>query len=327
MLIRAFRSTRFFPVMLLVILSGALWTISYTHSYKVVEGNGMPFYDIVLRLMALLPAWAGPLLGVLLVNLQGIHLNLVLNKHEVLYKQSWLPALLYVVLASLLPAFLWLHPLLFVNTILIFALDKIFSLYKSPGPLSLAFDGAFLLSLASLFYLPAVVLGLFYFLCLLILRPFSWREWTVGILGWLLPFFLAFTWYFLNDQLLLFYEQVFISGIKREIDLRQIFNIGYSFSLAVVGLLFILSLLRLQTNYFKNVTKARLIQQLLVLMIPICLLSVLVSRDEWLFRFSPLALPLSVYLAYYFLSSRKIWISEALFLLLAGSLLYNYFGI
>lgn len=325
MLIRAFRSTGFLPVILLVVLSGALWTISYTHTYKIVEANGMPFYSLVTGLMKYLPAWAGPLLGVILVNLQGIHLNLILNKHEVLYKQSWLPALLYVVLASLLPAFLWLHPLLFVNSILLFALDRIFSLYKSSSPMSLAFDGAFLLSVAALFYLPAAVLGIFYLLCILILRPFSWREWTVGIIGLLLPFFLAFLWYFLNDQLLRFYEQVFISGIKRQIDLRQIFNIGYSFSLAVVGVLFVLALLRLQINYFKNVTKARLIQQLLILMIPVCLLSVMVSRDELLYRFSTLALPLSVYLAYYFLSARKIWISECLFLLLAGSLVYNYF--
>lgn len=302
-----------------------MWTISKSVSYRVVDPNGMPLYDLTIKLLHFLPAWFGLLLGFILVTSQAIHLNLILNKHEILYKQSWLPALMYVVLAGLLPPFLWIHPLLFVNSILIFVVDRIFSLYKSDRPLSLAFDAAFLLSMSALFYLPAVVLFLFYFLGIIILRPFSWREWVVGLMGLFLPFFLAFLYYFLNDELKSFYERIFISGIKRQIDLTHFFNVEYSLSIVLVGVLFVLSLLKLQTNYFKNVSKARLIQQLLVLLIPICLLSVLVSRDELLFRFNTLALPLSVYLSYYFLSGKKIWLMELMFLLLLGGWAYNYF--
>lgn len=131
-------------------------------------------------------------LGFILVTTQAFHLNLVLNKHEVLYKSTWLPSLLYLFMAGLLPPFLWMHPLLFVNSILIFVLDRLFSLYKNPSPLSLAFDSAFLLSLSALFYLPAVILFIFYFLCMIILRPFSWREWMAGIMGMFFPSFLLF---------------------------------------------------------------------------------------------------------------------------------------
>ncbi|MBL7923421.1 MAG: hypothetical protein JNL88_04395 [Bacteroidia bacterium] len=327
MFIRIFRTTRLLPLILLVVISAIMWIVSKSVSYDVVEANGMPLYDLLLMLLGLLPDWAGIVLGFLLLSSQAIHLNLVLNKHEVLFRQSWLPALMYLVLAGLLPPFLWIHPLLFVNSILIFVFDKIFSLYKNPAPLAPAFDSAFLLSLAALFYLPAIVLFLLYFMCMIILRPFSWREWTVGLMGLFLPFFFAFLYYFLNDELMPFYERVFVSGIKRQIDLSHFFNVKYTLSIIFVGILFVLSLLRLQTNYFKNVTKARLIQQLLVIMIPLCLLSVLVSRDELLFRFSSLALPLSVYLTYYFLSGKKIWIMELMFLLLLGSWAYNYFFI
>lgn len=325
MLIRIFRSTRILPLILLVILSGAMWMISKSDSYRVVDPNGMPLYDLVVNILFRLPAWAGPLLGFLLTGSQAVHLNLVLNKHDVLYKNSWLPALLYVVLIGILPPFLWFHPLLFVNSILIFVLDRLFSLYKNESSMPLAFDAAFLLSMAALFYLPAVVLFLFYFLCMMILRPFSWREWMVGIMGLFLPFFFAFLYYFLKDELQPFYERVFISGIKRQIDLQHSFTIEYTLSLVLIGVLFLFSLLRLQVNYFKNVTKSRLIQQLLVLMIPVCLLSVLVSRDELLFRFNTIPLPLSVYLAYYFLSGKKIWLMELMFLLLLCSWAYNYF--
>lgn len=325
MLIRAFKTTRLSPLILLVFLSAGMWITSKTVSYRLVEPNGMPLYDLVIFLLGFLPAGSGLFLGFVLVTTQAFHLNLILNKHEVLYKQSWLPSLLYLVIAGLMPPFLWMHPLLFVNSIVIFVLDRLFSLYKNPSPLSATFDSAFLLSLSALFYMPAVVLFIFYFLCLIILRPFSWREWMAGIMGMILPFFFAFLYYFLNDKLMSFYERVFISGIKRQIDLSHIFNIQYTLSITLVGIYFVLSLLRLQTNYYKNVTKARLVQQLLILMIPVCLLSVLVSQDELLFRFNTLAIPVSVYLAYYFLSGKKAWLMELMFLLLVGGWIYNYF--
>ena len=120
MLIRIFRSTQLLPLILLAILSGTMWMVSKSDSYRVVEANGMPLYDLVVAVLGNLPIWAGPLIGFVLTFSQAIHLNLVLNKHEVLYKNSWLPALLYVVLIGILPPLLWFHPLLFVNSILIF---------------------------------------------------------------------------------------------------------------------------------------------------------------------------------------------------------------
>lgn len=327
MLIRSFRTTQIFPLVILVILSGSMWFVSKSGTYEIVAANGMPLYDLIVRALTFIPPLLSVFLAFLLFTSQAIHINHIINKHEVLYKQSWLPALMFIIIAGLFPPFLWIHPILFVNSLLIFVFDKLFSLYKHPTPLALAFDGAFLLSLSALFYLPTIFLFLFYFLCILILRPFSWRLWAVSIMGLLLPFFFAFFYYFWNNELMSFYERVFVSGIKRQIDLAHIFNVKYILSVVIVGVLFILSLLKLQTNYFKNVTKSRLIQQLLVLLIPIGILSVLFSRDESLYRYSIIVLPVSIYLAYYFLSGKKRWVMELMFLLLCAGWIYNYFVI
>jgi len=327
MLIRSFRSTQIFPVIILVLISALMWFTSLSSGYNVVAANGMPLYDFTRSLFLHLPLSVAASLAFVLFTGQALYINYVVNKHEVLYKQSWLPALMFVIIGGLMPPFLWIHPMLFVNAILIFVFDKIFSLYKHPTPLAPAFDSAFLLSLTALFYLPAVFLFVFYVFCLLMLRPFSWRLWIVSIMGLLLPFFFAFLYYYLNDELFEFYDRVFISGIKRQIDLSHFFNVKYSLSIAIVGLLFILSLLKLQTNYFKNVTKARLIQQLLILMIPIGLVSVLFSQDESLYRYSILVLPISIYLSYYFLSGKKQWVMELMFLLLSAGWIYNFFVI
>jgi len=325
MLIRVCKNTQPIPLILIIIISIITWSFSANSQFKIVETNGMPLYEIANYLVNSLPIWLVPILGFLITVSQAIHLNFILNKHEVLYKDSYLPALMFTVLAGLLPPFLWFHPILIVNTILIFALDKIFALYKNSSPFSNCFDSAFLLALAALTYLPSIVLFLVYAVSLLVLRPFSWREWTIGIMGFILPFFFAFLYYFLQNQLLDFYNGVFITGINKKLDWNHFFVLKYTTSVIIVCLLLIFSIVRLQSNYYKNVTKSRLIQQLLFILIPVGLLSVLVSRDEQLYRFEILIVPFSVYLGYFFLSTKKQWMAESIFVVLIAAWIYNFF--
>lgn len=325
MIIRLFRSNQVLPIVVLVLISIGMWLISWGLHFKVIEPNGMPLYNLVIKMTVGLPKIFLFIVGLILFTTQAIHLNYVLNKHDVFYKSSWLPALIYVVIAGLLPPFLWFSPVLIVNSILIFALDKIFTLYKNPNAMSLAFDSAFLLSLASLFYLPAIVFVLLFAISILILRPFSWRDWVVGIIGFTLPFFFAFLYYFLNNEMLSFYNTVIVSGIKKTLDLNHLFTYQYIYSIVWILVLFVLSILRLQTNYYKNVTKSRLIQQLLLIFIVVGFVSILVSRDESLYRFSILSIPISSYVSYYFLSGKKLWIIEIMFWILIASWFYNYY--
>lgn len=325
MLIRIFRSTGFLPPVLLAVLTGLMWAISLSGTYSIIPPNGMPFYDAVCSLLAVLPAWAGAVVGGLLHYTQAIHLNLVLNKHEVHFKRSWLPALTYVVLGGLLPPYLWIHPGLFTASLLILALDLVFQFYKNRQALSLIFHTGFLLGLSSLFYLPAVVLVLFFFLSLLILRPFSWREWAVGFMGIAIPFYLAFTVYFLLDRLPGLYEDIFITGIKRQIELGRLFVREYVPSLSWAAVLLLLSFANVRSNYLRNVTKTRLIQQLLFLLIPILFFAAILSKDDLPYRFQLMAVPISVYVSYYFLVGKKMWLMETAFLLLLAGWAYNFF--
>ena len=332
MLIRLFRSTQIFPVVVLILVSIAIALISWSLHYSAVGPNGMPLYDLVSGFFvkntvpgAVNSSILSAIVVFVLITSQALHLNFVLNKHEVFFKQSWLPSLIYLIIASIIPQFIWFSPLLFVNSILIFALDKIFGLYKNTGALALAFDSAFLLSLSALFYFPVIVLLLVYVISILILRPFSWRDWLVGIMGFILPFFFAFLYYFLTDKLNAFYDKVFVSGINKTIALQHLFSYQYSFSLIWIAILFCLALFRLQKNYFKNVTKSRLTQQILLILIPVGVITVLMSREESVYRFSILAVPFSAYVSYYFLSGKKIWLLEIMLLVLIGGWAYNYF--
>lgn len=316
MFIRLFKTTQPLALVILGIISAIMWFISWGLHFRVHPPDGMPLYDLVFYLLRNFPGWVLALTGFLLTTSQAIQLNHVLNKHDILYKQSWLPALLYVVLGGMIPAFLGFHPLLFVNSIFLLAIDKMISLYKNPSPLSLAFDSAMLFSIAALFYLPAVVFFIFYGIGMLILRPINWRETVAGFIGLALPFLFAFLYYFLNDRMQVFYERIFLSGITTSLSLTQLSAGPFLYSAVFVVLLLVLSIVKLQGNYYKNVTKARLVQQMILMSIPFGLFTVIISKDSDLSRYMILLIPFSVYIGYYFLSANRKFIAELTFIAL-----------
>lgn len=325
MFVRIFKTTQPLPLILLGIISGFMWLISWMFHFRVQPPDGMPLYDLIYYLLRALPGWTMALTGFLLITSQAIHLNYILNKHEILFRQSWLPALLYVILGGLFPVFLGFHPILFVNSILILALDRIISLYKNPSPLSLAFDSALLFSLAALIYLPTSFFFIFYGIAILIIRPINWREAVAGMLGLAIPIVFAMLYYFLNNELDDFYERVFHSGIAQDFSLTNLSAGHFLYSAVYVLILLLMSIVKLQSNYYKNVTKARLVQQMLLLFIPFGILTVIISRDTDLWRYMMLLIPFSVYLGYYFLSANRKIITELLFLLLLAAWVANYF--
>ena len=326
MLTRLFRSNQMSALVVLGIIAMAMGWVSYSFHFRIVPTNNTPFYNVVLKLYNGLPVSAYFVTVMILVITQALHFNWILNKHEVLYKASWMPALIYLLICTILPPFFWFHPLIFANSILLFALDKLFYLYKSEHPLSFEFDSAFLMAMAALFYFPLIIFIVFYFVSILLLRPFSWRDWIVGMLGFVLPFFFAFVYYFWNNMLLTFYERVFISGIKRQIELHSVYLHGYTFTLLLVAVIGTLSIIRLRANFYKNVSKTRLNQQVIIFYFVCTVLTLLVSNEELLYRFCIVALPLSVFVAYYLVSSKRLIIAELILLLFIGSWVYNYLG-
>ena len=324
MLTRLFRSNQMSALVVLGIIAMAMGWVSYSFHFRIVPTNNTPFYNVVLKLYNGLPVSAYFVTVMILVITQALHFNWILNKHEVLYKASWMPALIYLLICTILPPFFWFHPLIFANSILLFALDKLFYLYKNEHPLGFEFDSAFLMALAALFYFPLIVFILFYFVSILFLRPFSWRDWIVGLLGFMLPFFFAFVYYFWNNMLLTFYERVFISCIKKQIELQSVFLHGYTFTLVLVAIISGLSINRLRANFYKNVSKTRLNQQVIIFYLVCAVLSILVSNEDLLYRFCILALPLSIFVAYYLLSGKKILWAELVLVIFMGSWVFNY---
>src|SRR5262245_25630227 len=113
-----------------VILSGIaviLWLpVIISGPAAIPEFHTMPVYA---WLASVFPGRAGTTLALLLVIFEAFYLNYLINKYEVLYKPSFLPALVYILLMSCARDMMWLHPPVLLNLLLLLFLDRAFALF------------------------------------------------------------------------------------------------------------------------------------------------------------------------------------------------------
>ena len=304
-----------------------VWLAGWLGGSSVIMTNPKPLYALLLKFVILLPSWFPALLGIALVTTQAVNLNYLVGRHEVLYKKSYLPALFFIIFASIIPSFTSFQPVLIVNTILIFVIEKLFRLYKSASPLPLIFDACFLIATASLIYLPAIAFVLLFIISVLILKTFAWRDWFVGLLGLMLPYFFMALFYFLVFDLDLFFRELMPGNILTMWETEAIILKGYTVTIIVVLFVFLITINKIRVNFYKNATRIRNFQQVIFIFMVVAIITLALTPSYGSYRFSILAIPLAVIISYYFLASKQSWWNEVLFWSLIATLTFNYISV
>lgn len=262
-------------------------------------------------------------LAAIITIIQAILFNRVVNKYLLLSKPSFLPALLYIIASSLFLQFLILSPPLICNFLLIWIMDKFLSLAKVQKAMGLMFDVGILIGIGTLIYFPFITFLVMLWLSLLLYRPFNWREWIAGFLGFLTLFFFVAVFYYWNDNLYQFYQIWNPLGNKFPSLLK--INLSDYLVLIPVAIVIILAILQLRNNFYRSFIATRKAYQMLFFMLLIALFSFYTKTDFKLFHFL-LSVPSgAVLFAYYFSNAKKRWIYESLFVLLVFTVQYFLF--
>lgn len=136
----------------------------------------------------------------ILVYIQALLVNKLADTFRLMNDRNWIPGVLYALVASCLPDFLFLTSPLVAVTFVPLALMRTFRVYKQTQAYGDVFDAAFWIALAALFHPAATWLLVTTFIGILILRSFPAREQIAFFTGILVPAFLAFTLYFWFDR-------------------------------------------------------------------------------------------------------------------------------
>lgn len=321
MFIRFFKSNNASALLFLPLIAIVIWVYGFIHPTIPAIKHAMPLYELMAGILTNLP-WLSTLTGLILVIGEAFLLNFIVNENEVLEKQNYLPALFYIVFMSNNDAMLTLHPLLFGNLFVLFALHKLLSSYRKDNAFSQAFDAGFLISIATLFYLPFVFFLPLLGVGLIIIRPFNWREWIISFFGAAIPYLFVITFYFWNDRLdYLFYDKMFYQFIREKPVV--VFPITFYFMLGIGWMVILFSILKIIQGVGIGSQRTKKSIILFVWFLFFSAISILLAPEVSTRYFSALAIPSAIFCANYFTNIKKEWWAEFLFLLLLASLFVN----
>ncbi len=202
MIIGKVKTNQPFMFSLLLIIAVVLWTDGFFLFGKtsLPTEDMAPFYSIIVHLLGPYKL-AGTLISFFFMIIQAWMFNRALTDKNLVDRNSKLPALVYIVLMSSHFSLTGLQPVWFANFFLILALDKIFDVFRDEAVFIEIFNVGFLISLASLFYFPALVFILLIISALLIYYLTNIRAILASIMGFMLPWLFVALYFFWIDTL------------------------------------------------------------------------------------------------------------------------------
>jgi len=313
MVLRYFNGNRISVLIVIILFPVAYWIPSLftATSTAIPYVSGAPLGELLLsfsnryRLLSSLAALLIVLLnGYLLVQLNTIYIFIP--------GRTNLPALFYYILVTGFYQLHQLNPALVASFLIIVLLYRILNTYKDEATSYNFMDAGILVSLAALFYFPALLLLFLIPVSLVNLRPFYWREWVYTILGLLLPYIFLFSVYYLVDIPASHYFSKLATSFEQ---VKQVFSTGVIINWSYIVLNLVISSYFMMTLIGNIKIHAR---KFFILFLWFFLLSVLIylvipgTGNEMVYF---LSVPLAFLFSNYFLKCKRNWINDLLFLL------------
>jgi hypothetical protein len=323
-MIKQFRSLNPINILLLTVIAiilrlGVLIQLPEKLNFDFLE----PFsrFLLAIPLQEAFSPFANLFFALVLTLLQAFIFNKIVNHYNLVGKPTFLPALLFVTLSSLFPSFVLLSPTLVCNFLVLWMIEKFLSVYRRDEVRSVMFDLGMMVAAGTLIYFPFIAMMPLLWISLIIFRPFNWREWLAGIIGFLTIFFFLAVYYYWNDSLDQFYKIWLPLANPFPVN----FRINWYDYLVLIPVVIILafSIIQLQSNFFRSFVQTRKSFQLLFFMMLLGLISFYLKPDFRIYHFLLTAPPAAVIMSYYFAhASKKRWVYEGLYVLLAGFIVY-----
>lgn len=244
----------------------------------------------------------------------GLIFNSVVNTKEVLYKASYFPALFFFYLTHIFYNQSLLTPQLLAAIFCLLLVYRFLALdprnIRTTPFLDMGFfsASAFCVLPETIFFVPALIAAL------IIAGYLSFKNFLLLLTGMAIPIYFLGIGYYLAEGDLSTYAQLFTFNFL-SIDVERFSNfstIDYSI-LGFIAFVLLLSVFDLQGNFAKNTIRTRRALQLLTFFLIGSLATVFFSTAPVNQSLTLIALPLSPFLSYYFLKTKKALWRETLF--------------
>lgn len=264
--------------------------------------------------------WSAIIVSVL-IFLQAIAINYIVSSQGILYRSSFMPALFFLLINSFFPQQNQLTPQLVSNTFILVLFQRLCYLYESQNPLLVVFDAGLCLGVGILFNYDLMLFLPFILISVVIFTSFNLRYLVISVLGICTPLYFTGIFFYVTDrlgELLVYVQQSFEHKYLKTIETDWVRLLPW----VIIGPVTVLSVFGLQQHFFRNKVKTRRIIQSTYLMLVFGLAGLFFENVNYIYAIIYLSVPLSIIVAYYFISDKRFWIKELAFYALTGLAFY-----
>ena len=292
-----------------------------TPHYEFIQNA--PLARMFFGFMATLPNayfW-GAIIASVLIFLQAVFINYIVISQGILYKDSFMPALFFVLLNSFFPQQNELTPQLISNTFILLLYQRLCYLYESKNPLLVVLDTGLYLGIGILFNYDLLLFLPFILISVVIFTSFNLRYLVISLIGISIPLYFTGIFFYVTDrfdELLTYIHQSFEHKYLKTIETDWIRLLPW----VLIAPITASSIFALQQNFFRNKVKTRRIIQSTYLMLIFGVAGLFFENVNYIYAIVYLSIPLSVVMAYFFISDKRFWLKEMAFIILVGLAFY-----
>ena len=314
MLIKVFKSNQNLINGLVILLTIFLWFPSFIHPLE---------NDLIAKVSTGFD-WLDIAIAILLIAAQAIYLNVIVNQYKLVENKTHLSSLFFVVFNSCIFFLLHLNQVVIANSFVLLGVHQLLKLYDNKSSFSFSFNAGFLISIATVIYVPNGIFLIFLWVGLIYMLSPSWRDLTIILLGFSIPILFFVSYHFVVGN---------IATIEFNAFNSTLFNLEWNllswthklmFSL-LLGII-LMAFFRLATTINRGGLRRYKMLTLMVFMSMITCGSLLFNGADYWATFIILTIPISILVANLFQNMKKQWLAELLFILLLGLILLSYFS-
>ncbi len=197
-MIKFFRQSYLVQYICLALLLLALWVPAFMPSQVTLPPAApvSPFYYLVTGVLDFSP-YATLILAFLLIMFEALFFNSILVKNGIIPQVSTMGAFAFILMMSLTLSQTTFFPFALASLFLLMLIHTLFQLYMTDNPEIHLFNAGLCLALATMCYFQCIILIVWVFIALGVLRNGSFRLQLIPVLGLLTPYFFLFSGYYL----------------------------------------------------------------------------------------------------------------------------------
>jgi len=257
-----------------------------------------------------------------LLYTQALMINYMVNEYRMIVKATYLPAMAYLLITSLMPEWNYLSSPMLANSFIIWMFIYLFRLYNSNNAKAQVYNIGLITGMTSYIYFPSVAFVLCVLLGLMILKPFRLNEIVLFFLGCLTPYYFHAVYLFLFGELSLrnFFPQI---SVRIPLLKNSIWLAGSILLLTVpflVGGYFVQANLRRMLIQVRKNWSVLLIYLLLAFFVPF------INSDQSFETWILVTVPFAAFHACAYFYPVKRWFPLIIFFITIGYILYQQYG-